>query len=105
MSNENCSSQAQSCDSSAQSASHEAQEHCDMPDKLLQLADQAWMELLKEKIKKEIEASCGEQMNKVAKLVSETNKAKWSHKMAAKQGCHEYRHNLMSLFSSEHCQK
>ena len=105
MSTENCSSQAQSCDSSSQSAHQQGEEHCDMPDRLLQLADQAWMELLKEKIKKEIEAPCGEQMDKVAKLVSETNKAKWSHKMAAKQGCHDYRHSLMSLFSAEHCQK
>jgi hypothetical protein len=101
MSNETCSTQADNC----QTPSQKGQEHCDMSEKLLHLADEAWMELLKEKIKKEIEASCGEQMNKVAKLVSETNKAKWSHKMAAKQGCHEYRHNLMALFSSEHCQK
>ena len=95
MSIESCSTQAQ-CD-----APQSQDESCDMPEKLLALADAAWCELLKEKIKKEIEASCGEQLNKVAKLVAETNKAKWSAKISAKQHCQEYRANLVSLFTQQ----
>jgi len=72
-----------------------------MSEKLLALADAAWCELMKEKIKKEIEASCGEQMSKVAKLVAETNKAKWAAKISAKQHCQEYRTNLLSLFTNQ----
>jgi hypothetical protein len=34
---------------------------------------------LKEKIKAEIGQSCGDEMDKLAKLVAETNKAKWAH--------------------------
>lgn len=82
---------------------HEQQEEgCNMPEKLLCLADEAWMEVVKEKIKKEIEASCGDKLNNLAKLIAETNKAKWSAKIAAKQGCHEYKEKLFQFFTENH---
>jgi hypothetical protein len=95
MSTESCSTQAQCSTPQVQ------EECCDMPEKLLALADAAWAELVKEKIKKEIEASCGEKLNKLAKLVAETNKAKWSAKIAAKQGCNEYREGLFKFFTQD----
>lgn len=81
--------------------SHEQQqeENCNMPEKLLCLADEAWMEVLKEKIKKEIEATSGEKLTKLAKLIAETNGAKWQAKIAAKKGCHEYKEKLFRLLA------
>lgn len=72
---------------------------CDMPEKLLALADEAWSELLKEKIKAEISKSCGEGMDKLAKLVAETNKAKWAHTIQGKVKCNEYKDKLKAIFS------
>lgn len=73
--------------------------NCDMPEKLLALADEAWNELLKEKIKAEITKSCGDSMDKLAKLVAETNKAKWAHTIKGKVKCHEYKDKLKAIFS------
>jgi len=72
---------------------------CDMPEKLLALADEAWFEVLKDKIKKDILSSSGDKMDKLAKLVSETNNAKWGHMMSGKMQCEEYKQNLQKLFS------
>lgn len=96
MSTESCSTQAAHCATPPAS-----EECCDFPEKLLDLADEAWLEVVKEKIKKEIEASCGEKLNKLAKLVAETNKTKWSAKIAGKQQCQEYKQNLLKLFTEE----
>lgn len=54
-------------------------------DELLQLADSAWMEVLKEKIKDEIRANAGDQINQLAKLVSSANHARWKDKMQSKK--------------------
>ena len=72
---------------------------CDMPEKLLALADEAWFELLKEKIKAEIAQSCGDDMDKLAKLVAETNKAKSTHNIHEKVKCDEYKENIKAIFS------
>lgn len=72
---------------------------CDMPEKLLALADEAWHELLKEKIKAEIAKSCPDSMDKLARLVAETNKAKWAHTMKGKLKCDEYKNKLKEFFT------
>ena len=76
------------------------EEDCDMPEKLLCLADEAWKELLKEKITEEIRATSGEKINKLAKVIVQANKAKWENKIAAKKHCHEYQENLKQVFCS-----
>jgi len=73
---------------------------CDMPERLLCLADEAWYEVLKEKMKDEIRKSCGENMDKLAKLVVGTNKAKWAHMVKGKIKCDEYKQNLKNIFAS-----
>jgi len=72
---------------------------CDMPEKLLAMADEAWFELLKEKIKVEISKSCGNDMEKLAKLVAEANKEKWAHTVQGKIKCDEYKENIKAIFS------
>ena len=72
---------------------------CDMAEKLLVIGDEAWNELLKEKIKAEIEKSCGAGMDKLANLIATTNKAKWTHEIQGKVKCEEYKQNLKALFT------
>lgn len=74
---------------------------CDMPEKLLALADEAWHELLKEKIKAEISKTCADSMDKLAKLVAETDKAKWAHMIKGKVKCNEYRDKVKAIFSED----
>ena len=70
---------------------------------LLEMADCAWMELLKEKIKKQIESSCGAQLDELAKLVSETNHVRWKHKIGKKKLCNEYQEKIAAFFSNQKC--
>ncbi len=74
--------------------------------KLLELADEAWMELLKEKIKEHILAN-DHKLDELAKIVSEANHKRWNHKMKqAKcdsehdQCCDDYQDKLCKLFSA-----
>ncbi len=74
---------------------------CDFGAKLLDLADEAWMELLKEKIKAEIASSAGKNLDKLAKLVASTNSERWKMKMAKHQRCEQYKQQLKQCFSPE----
>ncbi|MFQ5645871.1 MAG: hypothetical protein ACE5GM_02990 [bacterium] len=78
-------------------------ECCNMPGKLLSLADQAWEELLKEKMKAEIQKSRGEKMDKIARLVVEADLAKWGHMITGKAKCEEYKQSLKELVISNCC--
>lgn len=49
-------------------------------EKLFEIADCAWVELLKEKIKEHILAS-DTKINELAKIVAEANHKRWKHKM------------------------
>ncbi len=75
-------------------------EHCDMPEKLLNLADEAWYEVLKDKIKGEIIKSSGKHMDDLAKLVADANKDKWVHMITGKVKCEEYKQNLKALMTA-----
>ncbi len=87
------------CTTESCATSQKASGECDMHEKLLALADDAWMELLKEKIKAEIEKTNGQHMDKIAKLVSDANFAKWGSMINAKVKCNEYKENLKALMS------
>lgn len=66
-------------------------------EKFLDLADEAWHELLKEKLKEEIDRQDGECIEKLAKIVAETHKAKWKHINADKQCVADYLYKLRDL--------
>ena len=72
---------------------------CDYPAKFLELEDQEWMEVLKEKIKEHIKSDA-KHMDELARLVSEANKERWSRKMANKQVCCNYEDKLKHFFSA-----
>lgn len=68
-------------------------------EELLEMADVAWMEVLKEKIKQQIIASSGEHLDNLAKLVSDANKERWKHKLSSHKVCQDYRQKLGEFFS------
>ena len=102
MSNE-CSND--SCCSTTQVSSNcgSDQDCCDMPEKLLGLADEAWYEVVKDKIKSEIESSCGEKLDKLAKIVASANSGRWAHQIQGKVKCEEFKSSIKELFVS--CEK
>jgi hypothetical protein len=71
---------------------------CNFAHKLLDAADEAWMCLLKEKIKSEIEKSSGAHLNELAKLVVETNKARWKNKLSRQQNVEQFGEKLKEFF-------
>lgn len=81
--------------------------HDDFAKHLLCMADQAWMELLKDKIKENILASSGAHLDQLAKAVSDSNQARWKNKMAMKQNACDFRDKIKNLFScnSGECKK
>lgn len=88
------------CKSSCSCSCHGSQENscCDYPKKFLELADCAWMEVLKEKIKDHIRQK-DTKINELAQLISETNHERWKHKQEKFQGCNAYEEKLKNLFS------
>jgi hypothetical protein len=91
-------------DDCCQSSCH--QESCEHPGhgdedfahQLLEMADEAWMEVLKEKIKAHINAASGKHLDGLAKLVAQSNKERWDHKLAKHQVLDSYREKLAQFF-------
>ena len=65
--------------------------------KFLELADQAWMEVLKEKIKEQIKSS-SKNMDELARMIAEANHERWKKKMDAKNCCGCFEEKLKKFF-------
>ncbi len=74
-------------------------EHADFAEYFLEVADCAWEEVLKEKIKEHILSTQDKRMTELAKIVSEGNNLRWRNKMEKKQGCGDFREKLCEFFS------
>lgn len=104
-----------------ESCSHESHEHskhscdccchreCDCPchhrhakysDQLLELADEAWMELVKEKIKEDILKHSGDHITKLAQLASRANHKRWNEKLSEKKNHDDFDDQLQKLITS-----
>ncbi len=77
-------------------------DHCEHAHKLLCIADMAWMEILKEKIKEHIQSS-DHKIDEIARIVAEANHERWQQKMSNEQCCSGYEEKLNQLFHSQ-CQ-
>lgn len=64
---------------------------------LLELADDAWMEVLKEEIVNEIRRTSGDHLKKMAKLVNETNHERWKELLSEKKGLEDFEEKLKGL--------
>lgn len=105
-SNETCSDD--SCCGHHHHHHHKDEKSCneDFAKDLLHVADCAWMELLKEKIKAEISSACGEHLGQIAKIVAESNGSRWQHKLAMMKAQDDYKEKLKNLFCcSSSCKK
>ncbi len=92
-----------SCACGAKHHSHE-EGSCACPEKFWEIAEEAWKELLKEKIKAKIIAKKGEHIEKLAELIATANGEKFKHKIAAKIKCEEFKEDLKEFFLSS-CEK
>lgn len=66
---------------------------------LLEMADDAWMEVLKEKIKKNIEQTNGEALDALAKIVSDSNHERWKHKLSIQKSNRSFEEQLNKFFN------
>ena len=75
-------------------------DHCheSFADQLIHMADEAWMELLKEKMKKQIEAQTGKHMDELAKIVTEENEKRWKNKIVGKNNSEEFRRKIEEYY-------
>ncbi len=71
---------------------------CTMAEDLLCLAKSAIHDLLKEKMKKVLEAKIGKKLDKMAEVAATAALACKEHEMAGKQACQDYKDNLMAAF-------
>ncbi len=90
-----------SCSCSCCKDHHHHDEACHFHEELLELADDAWMELLKEKIKAQIQAVSGSHLDELAKLVNETNHARWHNIFAEKRNEESYKERLHNFFQNQ----
>lgn len=99
-----CQTSSSSCPScGCHSSSCSCKSCCSSDDKakrLLALADVAWMEVLKEKIKDHIRSN-DNKIDEMAKIVAQTNHDRWHHKMAKQKCMCDYEESLEKLFSDE----
>lgn len=78
-------------------------EHEDFSQQLLEMADEAWMEVLKEKIKEQILSASGAHLDQLAKLVAESNAMRWKSKMSSQKSCNEYKDKISAFFNKGSC--
>ncbi len=79
---------------------NDGEESCKCTEKFLEIADEAWKEVLKEKIKAKIIAYKGEHMDKLAEMIAKANGEKWKNKISSKIKGNEFKDNLKEFFSS-----
>jgi len=74
---------------------------CSMSDEIFSIANEAWRELLKEKMKKEFEKQRGEKMNGIAVVGVEGAMNYWQNMMAGKGATQEFQEKLKQAFMKE----
>jgi len=90
-----------SCGCGKKFHTHEgSEEGCHCAEKFLQIADEAWKEVLKESIKAKIIAKKGEHIEKLAEMIAAANGERWKHKISAKTKDKEFKENLKEFFTS-----
>ncbi len=82
---------------------HEQKSTCcgKLTDNIRALANDAWAELLKNKIKKQYENKIGAKMDKIAEVAADVAIEYWKHKVAAKELCKEHNGKLSNVIKAE----
>lgn len=76
---------------------HSHHHHHKYSEELLALADEAWMEVLKEKIKDEIRKTSSQHLDAMAKTVADANHQRWKFKMDQKREIDDFEAHLHDL--------
>lgn len=98
-----CCSCCSSCNTKNNKSCHGEDNHEEFACGLLEAADCAWMEVLKDKIKEHILSTQNEKMTELAKLIAEENCQRWKHKMEKKHACADFKEKLCRFFGQ--CKK
>ena len=80
---------------------HHHHEGQDFAHQLLEMADEAWMEVLKDKIKQQIVATYGKNLDKLAKIVSDSNRMRWKNKLGLNKNINEFKVKIAQHFEQE----
>lgn len=91
------------CDCGCKGRHHHHENECNCAEKFLMIADEAWKEVLKEKIKSKILTHKGEHIEKLAEIIAKANGEKWKHVISAKTKCNSFKETLKDFFS-ESCE-
>ena len=75
-------------------------ENCYCSAKFLDIAHEAWKEVLKEKIKAKIISRKGEHMDKLADIISTASGEFWKNKIASKSNVSQFKDSLKEYFST-----
>jgi hypothetical protein len=89
------------CDTTSTSSHNQKEGVCDAIRHMEKLANQAWDELFKEKVKKHYEETIGKKMDENAKIVAEQAIHALKNKMANREAKREYEHKLFAAMKSE----
>ena len=71
---------------------------CDVTDEVMGLADEAWEELMKEKMKAELEKAVGSRMNAIAAAGVAASMEYWESVMQNKAKCEEHKEKIRKAF-------
>lgn len=96
-----CSNSEKCCKKEECYHGHGQEKHEEFMKLLLETADCAWLEVLKDKIKEHILATQNERMAELAKIVAEANNQRWKSKMEKKRACKEFHEKLHHVFSGK----
>lgn len=89
------------CNEQEEESCHNDDLYDDKTDWLIEVADLAWMEVLKDKIKEHILSTQNEHMTQLAKIVSEGNHERWKHKMANQKAADDFKENICNFYHSK----
>jgi ABC-type Zn2+ transport system substrate-binding protein/surface adhesin len=94
------------CDSHEHHHDHEESHHDHFQlfaKHLLCLADEAWEDVLIEKIKQEILKNSGDHLSELAKLIASANSERWRTKMSAGANCENFMTQLKTMMGKGCC--
>ncbi len=88
-----------SCHCCGHEHDHECHHHHESySEQLIHAADEAWMEVLKEKMKEQIEKKSGKHLDELAKLITAENEKRWHNKIKNTNQIHEFKDQVASFF-------
>lgn len=88
------------CSTNKECGTNDCESKCEMSKMIFDLANDAWAELMKEKMKAHYEKAIGTRMDKVALVGVEGAIAYWEAQMSNKAKCAEFQDKLKKVFMS-----